>query len=290
MQNLSDRKLYVICKKWGAEALAARRKFAGLLPEVHRREQIANEKGGFWLKKRGFTCLYEFAAKLAGMSRDQVDLVVRLEKRFEDKPILREALVNGTISANKLARIVSIATVENQAEILRKVEVFSKAALDVFVKDYGRENINLNGLLKPLASQPSLPGQTFVLDEDVEKELLEMQKKGIDVNQALRQFLRERKEKVEKEKMVAAEKQIRERDDRAVIGMPAKRYVPAAVRKIIEEEYGTVCATYGCRKPAVNLHHEKIFAIDRCHDPRFLKPLCKGHHELAHATRWKPDG
>jgi len=303
-KNLSDKDLYLICKKWGAAALVARRKFEGLLPEVYTREMAERENGRSWLKKRGFFSIYEFAAKLAGMSRDQVDLVLRLEKRLIDKPILREALVNGNISANKLARVVSIATTENQQEILRKVETLSKRALEVFVNDFK----NQNGLMETKIGNASLPGQTFELDlkqnnnvkniqknqnerspkfdleldQDVKNELIEMKRKGIDVNQLLRELLRDRKEKMEKKKAEVVEKQICERDDRAIIGMPANRYVPMEVRRIVINEFGNKCSVHGCEKPAENLHHEKIFAIDQCHDPRFLKPLCRGHHELAH--------
>ena len=279
IQKLSDKNLYVICKKWGAAALVARKKFAGLLPEVYRREMAAREKGGSWLQKRKFTCVYEFAARLAGMSRDQVDQVLRLGKRFEDKPILREALISGEVSPNKLARVVSIATVENQREILEKVEALSNRALEVFVKDFK----NVNGLGEPRNEQMSLHVQTLKLDDDIEKELLEMQAKNINVNGLLREFLRERKEKMEKGKREAAEKQTQEASDRAIIGFPATRYVPVEVRKVVHEEFGDMCSMPGCEKPAENLHHEKGFAKDQCHDPRYLKPLCKGHHELAHA-------
>ena len=286
LRKLSDKELYAICKKWGVTVLEARRKFAGLLPEVYRREMVAMKKGGSWLKKRKYTCVYEFAARLAGMSRDQVDQVLRLDKRFMDKPVLREALAGGAVSANKLARVVSIATVENQREILGKVEALSKAALDIFVKDYKRRNEKMNGLDKPKSEQVSLYGQTLgalKLDEDIEKELLELQLKNIDVNELLREFLRNRKEKMEKEKQEVAEKQEQARDDRAIIGFPAKRYVPAEVRKIVREEFGDKCFVAGCMKSAENLHHEKGFARGSCHDPRYLKPMCKGHHELAHA-------
>jgi len=279
LQNLSDKELYSICKKWGAAALNARRKFAGLLPEVYGRELKEREKGRSWLQKRGFSCVHEFAAKLSGMSRDQVDLVLRLEKRFEDKLILRGALVSGEISANKLARVVSIATAENQQDILEKVENLSNRALEVFVKDFK----NQNGLGKPRNEQESLHVQTLELDEDVKKELIEMKKKGIDVNQILREFLRDRKENLEQKKSEVAEKQMRDRDDRAIIGMPANRYVPVEVRRVVTLEFGNRCCVPGCAKPAENLHHEKGFAKDQCHDPRYLKPMCKGHHELAHA-------
>ena len=277
----------MICKKWGAAALEARRKFAGFLPEVYTRELFEREKGRSWLQKRGFSCIYEFAAKLAGMSRDQVDLILRLEKRFEDKLILRDALVSGEVSANKLARVVSIATTENQQDILEKVEALSNRALEVFVKDFK----NINGLVEAKKGDTNLhvhfePEFNFdlELDEDVKKELLEMKKKGIDVNQILRNFLRERKEEMEQEKSEIVEKQSHERDDRAVIGMPANRYVPIEVRRIVIEEFGRTCSAPGCEKPAENLHHEKGFAVDQCHDPRYLKPMCRSHHEIVHAV------
>lgn len=323
VQNLSDRQLYEICKKWGAAVLEARRKFAGLLPEVYRREQAAWARGGSWVRKRGFSCLYEFAARLAGMSRDKVDEVIRTDKRFEDKPILRAALVSGEVSLNKLARVVSIATVENQREILGRVQALSKSALDVFVKDYKLQNEKLDGLGKPQNAQISLYGQNenantwptegiaktrsepcgqeqpkmeptqdgqvlskkvpVNLDEDIAKELMEMQSKNIDVNRLLREFLRERKEKLQREQSEIAEKQSKERDDRAIIGYPAKRYVPIEVRRVVFDQFGDRCSAPGCGKPAKNLHHEKGFAKDQCHDPSYLKPLCRGHHELAHA-------
>jgi hypothetical protein len=217
------------------------------------------------------------------MSREQVDLVLRLERRLEDKPILRDALVGGGVSANKLARVVSIATIENQQNILEKVEVLSSRALEVFVKDFK----NQNGLKEPKMGDASLHVRTLELDlkldEDVKNELIEIKNKGIDVNKILREFLCERKEKLEQEKSEAVKNQMRERDHRAVIGMPANRYVPVEVRRIVIKEFGNRCCAPGCERPAENLHHEKGFAIDQSHDPRFLKPLCKGHHELAHA-------
>jgi len=282
LQKLSDKDLYLICKKWGAAVLEARRKFAGLLPEVYKRELTEHEKGRSWLKKRGFSGVHEFAAKLAGMSRDQVDLVLRLEKRFEDKPVLQAALVSGEVSTNKLARVVSIATIDNQQDLLGKVEALSSRALEVFVKDFK----NQNGLMEPKIEQRGTHVQTFEpdleLDEDVKNELIEIKKKGIDVNQILREFLRERKEKIEQEKLKVAESQIQERQDRAIIGMPVNRYIPVEVRRIVIKEFGNKCSVQGCTKPVENLHHEKGFAIDQCHDPRYLKPMCKGHHELAH--------
>ena len=179
---MSDSGIYRLCKKWGEEALHARRKFAGLLPEVNKRRLY---------ERRGFMSIYEFAAKLSGMSREQVDVVLRMEKRFADKPNLHEALVEGKISVNKLSRVVSIATVSNQAQLAEKIEALSQKAVDIFVQDYknkddlqkslaeansnGSDSRDENALLKPLIEVKSTRAQTLILDPDVESKLMEMQ-------------------------------------------------------------------------------------------------------------------
>lgn len=51
-----------------------------LLPEIER-ERI-------W-EKKGFGSIYEYAAKLAGMSREKVNDALRILHKIEDKPELR---------------------------------------------------------------------------------------------------------------------------------------------------------------------------------------------------------
>ena len=90
-------------------------------------------------EKKGFGSIYEFAARLAGMSREQVQRVLQLERKFEDKPVLKEMLVNGEESIYKLARVASIATPENQEELASKVSTLSQKAVETFVKDIKNE-------------------------------------------------------------------------------------------------------------------------------------------------------
>jgi len=59
--------------------------------------------------------------------------------------------------------------------------------------------------------------------------------------------------------------------------------MPIEVRRIVLSQFGNKSFVPGCGKPAENLLHEKYFGKDQCHDPRYLKPMCKGHHELAHS-------
>ena len=56
---LTDKELYKLCRQCGANIRTFNKEFAGYLPEVEKRKLF---------KKYGCHNLYEFAAKLAGMS------------------------------------------------------------------------------------------------------------------------------------------------------------------------------------------------------------------------------
>jgi len=265
--------LYQLCKEYGRASLEARRKFTGLLPEVFKR--------GLY-KKKGFSSIYEFAARLAGVSREQVNLALRLERKFEDKPVLKKALLEGEISINKLTKVASIATEENQEELFEKTKIFSTRAIEAFVKDVKTQNAD--GLIKPLFEAKSLHVQTLKLDEDVENALIEMQEKGIDVNEFLRDVLRKRKEEIKQQKEgIAAEqyKKLVEQGQQGEGGEPT-RYLQVKIKKLLKAEYGTKCSFPGCRRPSKTLHHTQRFALANVHDPHFIAPLCHAHHEIAH--------
>lgn len=290
-QKISDKNLYKICKKFGADALHARRKFAGLLPEVNKRKLY---------ERHGFSSIYEFAARLAGMSREQVDQVLRLERNFIDKPVLRKALVDGEISASKLIRIASIATTENQESLFDAANRLSKQALDVFVKDYKSQKSSN----KPLNEQVSLPGQTFseqisrqyaprnfdfeiiaAMSPQLKQKIKELLDKGQDINQIFLDLLQSREKDIAEEKEKIAVAHLKEKEEKSIIGMPVSRHIPAKTVRIISEEWGVKCAKPGCENIAQNIHHVRHFAKYRAHDPRYLKPFCRGHHELEHHQR-----
>ncbi len=286
---LNDENLYNLCKTYGERARLWRQKFAGLLPEVFKRRLY---------EKKGFSSIFEFSKRLAGMSEEQVRLVLNLEKRFEKTPVLKSLLVDGKVSVNKLARIVSIAKPDNEIFLATQVQILSKSAVETLVRDEKfaeksneknkAENVNCenrNGLQKSFLTQ-GLPGQThesgLKLDEDVEKELMKMQEKGIDINKFLRNALKTRKENIENEKLAIAEAQRLEQEERDLIGVPPKEYMSVKIKKIIHEEHGTKCSVPGCTRPAKTLHHTGRFALTKNHDPHFIAPLCEEHHEIAH--------
>ena len=254
----------------------------GLLPEVKRRKLY---------EKKGFASVFEFGEKLAGLSEKQVRTALNLGDRFTDKPILKSLLESGEVSINKLARIVSMATPENDSELAQIVKILSKSAIETLVRDekmlgnggeYGRDFSKQNGLPQPLFNPRSLPGQTkFQLSGEVIEELNRLQEQGQDVNAILLELLKQRNVKIQEKKEEIAEGMIKKAAGETV-KMPS-RHAPVAVKAILKEEFGTKCSMEGCKNLAEELHHTQIFAISKNNDPRYLAPMCKNHHLLAHA-------
>lgn len=176
VRKMTDQELFNLAKHFGQNALLWRRKFIGLLPEIDRRR--------LW-EKKGFSSVFEFSKKLCGLSEKQIRLALNLWRRFEDKPSLKNLLVSGEVSINKLVRIVSIATMENQEKLAEAVKILPNRAVETLVRDEKQ-----NGLDKPLIGVKSLHVQTsksskIELSEEVTMKLLELQEKVIDVNEVI---------------------------------------------------------------------------------------------------------
>ncbi len=319
---MTDQSLYENFLNFGRQALAARNKCIGLLPEIHRR-QIHQQKG--------YHSIYEFAAKLAGLSHKQVNRALNLDRRFSDKPALHQAFTSGEISLNKLVKVVSIATIENQHELVDLAKKLSARALETLVRDEksvqakSAQDVHVNtrftsiGATSQVAAEaghlhlpaagdaeqmvhnehPDLLVSTanistsptlLNLDHEVSAELLELQRKGFDLNQLLKEFLQARRDKIAAEKAELSTEQThkaklrQEFVDRVIGPLPkSNRYIPIRIRKILTAEHGTKCSIHTCRKPSQHLHHTQRFALANSHDPHYIAPLCREHHQIAHA-------
>lgn len=258
---LSDDQIYNLCKRYGAQARLWRQKFAGLLPEVYKRHLY---------KKKGFGSIFEFAAKLAGMSKDQVSRVLNLDEAFEDKPVLKAMLEKGEVSVNKLARIASVATSENEEFWAQQVKVLPKSALETLVRDEKFSSAEKH--------EEPVPGHNFSdkdlqLLPEVKKKLLELQQKGIDINAFILESLEKREQEIVDEKNEIASKMTANRS----------RHIPVQIENILTKEYGTKCAIPNCEMQAEEIHHTERYSISKTHNPFFLAPLCKNHHVIAHS-------
>ncbi len=310
LKTITDQKLFDLCKNYGREVLQWRQKFIGLLPEVQKRKLY---------EKKGFQSIFEFAKKLAGLSEEQIRTALNLDRIFEDKPVLKNIFINGEVSINKLVRITSVATQENQDFWANQVKMLSSRALETLVRDArGHEEHqveimdfqNDNGLQKSFFSdqelhvQPAIPQKVnngnlteiyassqLQLSSKIQQRLLKLQQKGIDINQLLQEFLNQREQEIEREKE-EIEKDLEDEkgsdSTELTINLTqavrtSSRYIPARIKNLLKKEYGTKCSIPACKKPSQENHHVQRFSLTHIHDPHYLAPMCKEHHLIAHS-------
>lgn len=282
----ADNKLFLTFREYGTKALLYRQKCIGLLPGIYRRKIH---------EQQGFPSIFEFAARYAGLSQEQVKRVLSLDEKFQDKPALKVALESGEVSINKLARVVSIATVENQEELAEQARLLSKNALETLVRDEKRLRAITHDTLQndSISVKPEfVPGhKSFGAVEDVDKligimaekslklapevvvKLRGLKEKGIDINRLILETLDKRNAEIEREK---------EQIGLHMTDETGTRYIPVRVRRVLHAEHGSCCSIPGCGKPSEATHHTRRFALNHRHDPRFMAPLCRNHHQIAH--------
>ncbi|MCX6734733.1 MAG: hypothetical protein NTZ25_02360 [Candidatus Peregrinibacteria bacterium] len=127
LAELPDEELYKRCRECGMNARVWSRKFAALLPEVAKRGLH---------RRKGFTSLGEFAAKMAGMSEYAVDRILQLHAKIKDKPLLLKLFESGEEGWAKIDRVTYVATIETDKFWADKLKLLSKSALETYVQNY----------------------------------------------------------------------------------------------------------------------------------------------------------
>ncbi len=234
--------------EYGSNAKEWMRKCVLLLPEIDR-ERI-------W-KKKGFGSIYEYAGKLAGMSRYTVNEALRVLKKVEDKPDLQKVIEEKGINCVK--PIVTIATLETQEFWAEKARTMSKSEVETYTREWRKQD----GL-------PEKP-EKIKIEMELEPEIaqqLENLKGSDDWNNLMKEFLEMRKKQLEQEKPEKVETQ--------------SRHIPAKIEKYVLKRSRETCEYPGCRKPYEILHHTCRFALYQEYDPDTIFALCKGHERLFH--------
>jgi hypothetical protein len=132
------------------------------------------------------------------------------------------------------------------------------------------------------------------LTSDTVTKLKNLRAKGFDLNELITELLELREKNIAEEKQKISRQQRKKESERKEEGRSPARSIPQNIKKLLKKEYGTKCAKEGCNKPAEHIHHTRRQALDPSHDPNYLAPLCKEHHEIAHAidlnvqkNKWK---
>lgn len=244
--NAADRILHQQFSEYGLNAREWIRKCALLLPEIDRRL--------IW-KKKNFSGIHEYAAKLAGMSRASVDDALRIMKKVESLPSLLSIVEKKGL--NRVRPILGIVSQENQDFWAEKARTMSKNVLETYVKNFRLESRTST------ANQPENITISFQIRPELAKKL-EVLKKRTDFEELLNRFV----ESVEPPQIEIE---------------PAKsRHIPVATQREVSNRTSGLCAYPSCTRPATSFHHTQRFALEKVHDPRRLQALCTAHERLAH--------
>lgn len=256
--------------RYGANAKEWMKKCVLLLPEINRQR--------IW-EKKGFSSIYEYAAKLAGMSRYNVNESLRVLEKIADKPALKKIIEAKGLNAVK--PIVTISSSETQEFWAEKAMQLTKNELEMYVRDFrggkiSNESLGLaekdveNGLFQV----GGLPRKS----ENCKKLLMELSpgtasrlekfKGDDDWETLMKEFLALKEDMIEKDKPQPVDN--------------TSRHIPAEIKKFVLKKYNLRCAFPGCNKSYDALHHTQRFFLENVHDPDTIVPLCFTHHSLAH--------
>ena len=261
-KRLSDKDLYALCKEYGQKARFWRRRFAGLLPEVERR--------GLY-RRRGCGSIYEFAAKLAGMSKESVDKVLQISRKLQDKPRLLEQLETGAQSWSKLEKVAYVATVQTDGEWAERLGTMSQASVEAFVQ---------NSRLKTPLERGIQPEKHAERSGALKKEVVRF-----DLNPELARKFQQIAKRADFESIVS--KIIQEVEKREAAEKPQSvatpsRHIPSEIDRYVRARTNDLCAFPTCTKLGTSLHHTQRWALENVHDPDRLHLLCTAHERLAH--------
>ncbi len=282
-QKLSDSELYQLCKMYGQSAREWMRKFAGLLPEVYRRRLY---------KRRGYASIHEFAAKLAGMSERNVDRILRLSKKLEDKPTLKEQFESGSASYSKIETVAYVATAEDEGKWAKRVEEMPRLALEECVRN-NREEVTPGGNSEPekwnRLSFPVSPEVEFKLRQ-LKQKLEKEQGEAKSFNEVLEELFKNGPTQEKKKTTIQiCPDCIQKRAKKAGKNRKTKRYRPREIDHLVYLRQKHKCAEPDCNHPAEIIHHKRPWAFSKSHDPDSLVALCKKHEQLTHADQSEHD-
>lgn len=300
MYKLSDKDkiLHEQFSNYGKNAKEWMQKCVLLLPNI--------EKNRIW-KKKGFSSIYEYAAKVAGMSKNKVDDSLRIIHKIEDKPnLMQVAKVKGL---NSVRPVATIATKESEEFWAKKAMEMSMNTLVTYVRDYRSESGSATGLPPNYLNETGRNGQksldggdnqqqimlkkierkkiqvSMKLDPEIVESLKKIKGDG-DWNDAMIKLLKLSKKELQKEQNELTLREARFQEELKAEKPEAvkskHRSVPKKIKKYVIKRARSKCEHPNCHKPGKHIHHLEFFSFKKEHDPDKLFYLCEEHHHLIH--------
>ncbi len=222
-----------------------------LLPEIDRYK--------VWAKK-GFSGLYEYAAKIAGLSHNQVNESLRILEKIEDMPALMAVAQDKGIWA--VRPVATVATKETEKELAEKARNMTVRELEVYVKGSHSESGR-----HVAAGQPGKVSVTIALSPEVLDQLKKLKGDG-EWEDVMVAFLKLR------------EKELDEAKPQAVPSTSG--HIPKPIKRFVRKRDNCKCVFPGCGRKFAEFHHADGFARVGVHNPDRIFCMCEAHHGLAH--------
>lgn len=150
---MPDKDLFEYCRSTGLKTRMWKNRFLAALPEVEKRRLY---------KKRGFCSIYEFAAKLAGVSRNVVDECMRIDKKLTNKPKLKALISENGL--NKVRIVAGIAREETQDFWVEKVKLMTKSTLETYIKELRKSHPGM--VVDPTSNIAQEEGQNSLFNDE----------------------------------------------------------------------------------------------------------------------------
>ncbi len=167
---------------------------------------------------------------------------------------------------------------DNEKEISAQLKNLSHTAFETLARDV-RANTQVQQNIEIVNEPP--------LSVEVKKKLNDIAHKGIDINQIIAKALQQREDEITKEKEELAQKAEQKLIEQITEEKVVTRAVPVSIERLVKKEFGSKCAIATCNNKSEAIHHTNRFSISRDHNPYYLAPLCKAHHQIAHSVDTK---
>lgn len=250
-------------------------KLLALLPKIYESQVFEQE---------GYANIYDYAAKIAGLSPGVVKKVLKIENKLKGMPHLQKTVE--TQGIHKVGIVAGLATKENEEELADKVENMSKAALQEYSKE-NRGNVTVKWqveldkeMMHMFLKLKKQLGKNLNNKECLRK-ILECMLNGSADQEKVNHLKQEEDQGQEKDNPKRKQKLSPNPSPRQFIIPGEKvngitRYIPVKVKR----QLGDKCTYPCCHRPAEVIHHPQRFSEEANHNN--LKSLCKLHHEFAH--------
>jgi len=249
MENQELHKKFI---KLGRERSRISHQLLALLPEIYAKSVFLDY---------GCGSIYEYVARFGdGLSAEVVDKVLKLKENLADCPALFETV--STQGVHKVAIIASLASPENEQELVEVVENMSKAAVQEYSKKKRGKKMRVVTKIE--------------MDEEMEFLFLKLKKKlkTVSNKETMKRLLQALNEQFFPEEKVRVSQKVG-------ASQKVTRYITRAKKRQVHQKTAGRCGYDGCNRPIDEFHHPDGYSKTQNHDN--VVGLCKIHHEFAHS-------